>query len=491
MKGKSDAGICKGRSDSDWNKLSKTLGTWLTAVGLLVQRGFMYSRISGQNDAYRQSWDLDLFRTEAKQMRNFWKLTGICVSATYAVLTNGPLAVAEGMPTMFDVYTEMDFNDYVQEERHSAYAIGENYLGWFAYDHETTFDAKATALKECNARVDRDLKKTDSQTCELLAVDGEYVWKIKRPPAIGSVVLPLPDKPLNNSIIVGDLAKADAIVLALHGCDVPGIVPPDWTQSWYRFFKSRNIAVVQPDSFADPHPEVCPGKGTDAEVDEVLRLRVNQTIRTLGLLEKKFVTKPIYIWGHSQGARVAQIHDFGVDGVILSGDWCGQDAIKRNTPVLMVIGEEDQYVKFGGETRPITEDVVKENCPNYANNENRSFVVVKKMDHFTAIWHQNVMDAVSKFLNVKNYNTSFEKWLGPIPAELKSEANTYKTAPMHSAFAIRPAAKPGDKPQGFVITSWEYKSDAEQMALQECERGGDYETYKPDQKRACKLVDSK
>ena len=88
--------------------------------------------------------------------RNVTKLFGIGLAVALSVLTNPYAAKADGMPTMFDVYTEMDFNDYVQEARHSAYAIGENYLGWFAYDHDSTFDAKTTALKECNDRVDRD-----------------------------------------------------------------------------------------------------------------------------------------------------------------------------------------------------------------------------------------------------------------------------------------------------------------------------------------------
>ena len=430
-------------------------------------------------------------KSEMKQKTGRLKLAGIGVCLALSNLIGMNMAAAAGPPTIFDVYTEMDFNAYLTEERHSAYALGDSYYGWFASDHETTFEAKTVALRECNARVDKELNRKDSKTCELVAVDGEYVWKIKRPPPLGSTPMALPDKPLNKAIIIGELAKADAIVLALHGCDEPGDVAPDWTQSWYRFFKSRNIAVVQPDSYADPHPDVCPGKGTDQEVDDVLRLRVNQTIRTVDLLQTKFLAKPIYIWGHSQGARVAQIYDFGVDGVILSGDWCGADAIKSNTPVLMVLGEEDQYVRFGGVTQPITEEVVKKHCSKYAEYDNRAFVVVPKMDHFTAIWHQNVMDAVSKFLNVENYNTAYEKWSGPVPVELTPQAKEFKTAPLHSALAIRPPEKPGDKPQGFVITSWDYKSDAEQMVLQECERGSDYAAYRPGTKRVCKLVDSK
>ena len=417
--------------------------------------------------------------------RRFLPIFAVLAALQVAVVLPPPALADE--PLIFDVYTELDFNDYLDQERHSAFALGENYLGWFSSDHETTFDATASALRDCNLRIDKELHKTDSKTCELVGIDGKYVWKVVRPPELGSGALQLPDEPLNKSQIVGDIATANAIVLSLHGCDVPLKPAPEWVLSWYRFFKARNIAVIQPDSFADPHPEVCPGKGTDLEADQVLRLRVDQTIRTLGILERKYLGKPIYIWGHSQGARVAQLFNFGVDGVILSGDNCSRDAINKFTPVLLVLGDEDQYVKFSDETGIITPEMVKKHCPKYEENENRKFVIVKQMDHFTGIWHQNVMDAVSSFLNVKSYNSGFEIWSGALPESVTAEVNTYRTAPLHSALAIGP----GERPAGFVVTGWDYKSDAEYFALENCERGQDYVAYVPGTQRRCKIALSK
>ncbi len=387
----------------------------------------------------------------------------------------------------FDLYAEFDANSSARQPKNSAFALGKDNYGWLSYGYSTAENAKQAALQACNQRVDKFLKLKGSQTCKLVSVNEKIIWSGERPKTIAENILPEPDLPLINAYKVGDPSTSKAILLSLYGCDKPDKEPPDWISSWYSYFRARNFAVIQPDSYADPHADVCPDKKASLKSsDEVYRLRIAQTSRTVKILKAKYPNKPIYIWGHSQGAWIAQLLDQKVAGVILSGDTCNNMRLLSQTPVLLVLGEKDQYVTRPTEWGSVSTKKVFEKCPAFKKSSKRKFVIVGGADHYTAIWDQKLIDAISKFLGEKSYNLAFEKWNDLIPSGAHEAQAYYALGKGHKAWAIRPGANS----VGFASTSWDNQSDAEQAALAECERGAAYQMFIPDLPRACKLVSS-
>ena len=183
----------------------------------------------------------------------------------------------------------------------------------------------------------------------------------------------------------------------MHGCDEPRLPQPAWQKTWTDYFVSRNLAVIEPNSFADPHPTLC-GRGHDgAKLDSVLRLRSLQAKKTIKSLREKYPNKKIYLWGRLLGATVAQLEHYDVSAIILTGSSCQNSSAASKVPVLHVIGANDQYVGFSEQWQPITDQLVRKSCNGYGIFGKRKFVVVDGADSFVTATEPSVKRALDKF----------------------------------------------------------------------------------------------
>jgi len=377
--------------------------------------------------------------------------------------------------------------EYPKYRANKALAIGPNGVVFYSSGSATPTRARNAAIDDCNAWVSkqRGAKKAGGW-CKVYAVNNQIVWTGLSPGVQSGQQLPLPDAPLAHAQIFGDAKTAKAILLRLHGCDHPTNPPDDWIMSWFEFFTARQYLVIQPDSFADPHPVIC---GEDMFKDYALsvekdRLRVAQTKRTLREIGRLYPGLPIYVWGHSGGGRTIQFMSPNVKGVIISGDECGissrSSAIPKTVPVLYIFGLSDQFVKYEG--KPINKKVIDASCGRMKNQGDRKWVAVEGADHFTAIWNQSVMDAVSKFIGEKPFDLSYEQFDGQLTGNAAAAyLNLAEAKPGRRAFAAGPEGQYG--------RSWGMSNgtDAIQNALRSCDQQGGKPAYLPGQHHICKL----
>jgi hypothetical protein len=371
--------------------------------------------------------------------------------------------------------------EVIKKEKHSAYAIGENNYAYWVWGERSAREAEKNVLQKCNTYVDSQLRLKNTKTCKLVTLNDKYVWPM--PPAVGQGELPLPDLPLEKAIVTGDPAKSDAIVLILHGCDGIDLELPSWKVSWQRYFAARNIATITPRSYAENMSSTCDTYYTRYS-DQIFRKRVLQTKRTMKVLRARYPGKRIIIWGHSAGAFVAQLYDYKADKLILSGENCDVSRIPVSSNTLFVFGENDEFVDFEQGKAKLTTAQIRKACPKFRKYKNKQILIVKGGTHSTAIWHQNLIDAVSRLIGTKSYKFSEEKWDGLLTFVLNEVKQQYDAGSEHRAMAVRP----GTTAQGFIASGWDTKQNAEQWALAECERGGTFAAYDPSVTPVCKIA---
>ncbi|MBC8038422.1 MAG: hypothetical protein H7X89_14510 [Rhizobiales bacterium] len=391
---------------------------------------------------------------------------------------------------LFGVDEEIFFKaDYPKFKRQKALAIGPDGYFFYTYNHRSAADAKHAALTGCNKAVEKHRrKKKPNGWCLPYAVNDKIVWKGLAPGISGDEELPGPDLPLTSGQQYGRSTTAKAILLMLHGCGRPSTPPPDMVMSWVNYFLARDFFVVMPNSFADPHPAVCGDEGwfrDYAVTTEVNRLRVAQTKRTLRELKRLYPDKPIYIWGHSGGSRTVQYFAPDVKGVIALGDECGIGhtaivVIPPAVPILYVFGENDPYLSSLG--LPVTAKSAKKRCSR--SKGDRRWVIVKGVGHDTAIWHQNVIDAVSKFIGEKTFKLDYEKTSAELSGPTKAAFNVYRTRMGYRAFAVAEDGAFG------YSDNWDNEPDAIQHALELCESITGKPLYAPGEAHTCKIYDS-
>jgi hypothetical protein len=307
-------------------------------------------------------------------------------------------SLAADFPPYFDVYLELDINRaYRSYKRHKALAIGINNLGWYAHGYRTLREARKIALSGCVSRLRRELKIKGDTQCLIVMENDKVVWPNSRPKPIESNYLPQPDGPLIKGKIVGNLADAKAILLALHGCDGPGDPNHPWIVGWHDYFVKKGFAVVQPNSLADPQSIVCGFDVPPSRLDPSQRLRVAQTLRTLANLKKRFPKKPVYIWGHSAGGLVAQLLDYDVKGIIVTGAGCLAKRIATRRPLFHVFGGNDPYASLGDKSKPLTEENVRALC-GHSKKGKKTFAIVPQGDHWVYVTVPAVSEGLDKFI---------------------------------------------------------------------------------------------
>lgn len=307
-------------------------------------------------------------------------------------------ASAEPLEPYFSVIEELDVSrNYSKQRRHKAFAIGLNNIGWFAFGYESADRARKAALSGCATQVRKKLSIKGETSCKLIMLNDKYVFSTPRPKPLGSNYLPEPDLPLMRAQIAGDLGKSDAILLAVHGCDGRSNFEHPWTKAWINYFTSKGMAFVEPDSFSDPHAIVC---GTDvrwSRLDPVFRLRVAQTVRTIAKLKKQFPKKQIFLWGHSEGGNIVQLHNFDVKGIIVTGARCVGSPLAAQRPTLHIFGGADQYSAAFGNSTPVTDEQIKSSCRQFTKKGKYRYVLIQNGDHFVPPTQPLVKEALDHF----------------------------------------------------------------------------------------------
>jgi hypothetical protein len=411
------------------------------------------------------------------------RLAALLVSLTLACAS---LPSAHAQEPVYDVFLEIDVKAFAKLPNHKAMAVGESNYSWQSWDYSSAEEAKRNTLAQCKDFVAKSLKRKKVKDCVLVQVDNEFVWPGVKPRLIGQEDLPLPDKPLEQGLVYQPRGEPKAVILALHGCDNPGNAPPDWTMSWYRYFLARNYIIYEPNSFVDGIVEVCNVAVANKDTNNTLRIRISQVVRTMKILRERHPGLKIHIWGHSQGGRISQLFNYGADSIIISGDACDIDQIKVETPILYVAGENDPYIVFDDKPQKLTQKLITQNCAGYQRNKRRNIVVVKGEGHFTAIWHQNLIDAVSTFLGEPSRKITAKRWKGELPSGLDNVVKDYESGTGNKALAVRGGAES----YGIAAWGWDTKVDAEQFALMECERGDGLTALATDTSKECFLVKS-
>jgi len=392
---------------------------------------------------------------------------------------------------VFGVQEEIFFKvEYSRFERNKALAVGPDGFYFYTYSHGSSAAAKHTALSGCNKGVEkRRRKKNSAGWCLTYAVNNKIVWKGATPGIPSSEELPGPDLPFISGQKYGDGSTAKAVLLMLHGCGPPPDRPPAMIMSWINYFLARNFYVVMPNSFADPHAAICGDEEwfrDYAVTTEVNRLRVAQTKRTLRELKRLYPNKPVYIWGHSGGSRTVQYFAPVVKGVIALGDECGigQTAmvvIPPAVPILYVFGENDPYLATLG--LPVTTKSAKKRC--IRSKGDRRWVIVKGVGHDTAIWHQNVIDAVSKLIGEKSFNLDYQRTTRALTGPTHTSfVYAYEKSRGYRAFAVADNGAYG------YSYNWDNEVDATQHALADCTVAAGKSPYAPGEAHTCKIYDS-
>ena len=147
---------------------------------------------------------------------------------------------------------------------------------------------------------------------------------------------------------VSKTAPANGIVLYLHGCDGSFNTSP--AVDWYDWLERSGFKVFAPNSFAETRPPVsCSAPYPDK--DKIFAIRFTQTARVLERLMQEYSGNRIFVWGHSEGAGVANMLPQRVAGILTTGYPCGfkrspTTFIHSDVPILVIMGSErfDYYL---------------------------------------------------------------------------------------------------------------------------------------------------
>jgi hypothetical protein len=190
----------------------------------------------------------------------------------------------------------------------------------------------------------------------------------------------------------------------LHGCD--GLVRSGVIGEWLSRLQQMGFKVYAPNSFGERrHPASC--KPPFPNKSDIYFLRLDQTIRAIKELRTKHPESKLYIWGHSEGAGVANLIKEPVDGVITTGYQCGYRSngftnIAPNVPLIALMGseEKDPYIReaLGFSKKSSIEQLCKEVFKGNSNWRWRQF---KHLGHVLPITDPAVLSEVKLFVGLK------------------------------------------------------------------------------------------
>lgn len=318
-----------------------------------------------------------------------------------ALLPQPAWAEKSSRKPIFDVYQELIFDNYYNSlPENKAHALGAENWNWTVYGYPTLDAAREEALRGCEEQQQQKFPGETLAKCVIVFENQIITIEGPRHPKLIAHKLPEPDGPLQQAMIMGEPATAKKILLSLHGCAGRAIPSDPWMASWTKYFFDKGFSIIVPDSFADKHAVVCGRELLDLKADEILRLRVAQTSRTMDALKVRYPQAEIYIWGHSQGGLIAQFKDYGVEHIIVTGADCVyKSATPLSTKLLHIIGENDEFSPLGDQKEPLSPQAISEYCESYSSEGEWQFVIVEHGDHFVKADEQATRDALDSFLS--------------------------------------------------------------------------------------------
>lgn len=190
------------------------------------------------------------------------------------------------------------------------------------------------------------------------------------------------------------------VVLFLHGCDgLGGSTLIGFETAWVRYLIDRGFLVVAPNSFADPRPvQACAPPFPKKE--RIYDIRSAQTAFAIERLRAAYPGKKLLVWGHSEGAGVANRITLPVDGIITTGYQCGyrdtgKMLLDSLAPLLVIVGAEDPMANAATRTEGDSPESV---CRRIITSSRWQFVLVPGMGHGAPIDEPAVRSAVARFL---------------------------------------------------------------------------------------------
>ena len=169
------------------------------------------------------------------------------------------------------------------------------------------------------------------------------------------------------------------VVLYLHGCG--GLSVNDVTWWWAHFFIQHGWEFVALNSLADSRPKpICQAyPGFRSTKEWIHQLRATQTRYALEQLVIDYPGLPIVIWGHSEGAAVANLISEPVAGILTTGHRCGYwnhgwTKFNPAVPVLVIVGARDPYT-------PESKKQIQSNCKRVLKSEEWDYLVLDKVGH--------------------------------------------------------------------------------------------------------------
>lgn len=192
------------------------------------------------------------------------------------------------------------------------------------------------------------------------------------------------------------------VILWLHGCD--GINEYSGSLGNWRGHLTKNgFLIVVPNSFAEPRPPAA-CSAPYRQKSEIYNIRARQSKRAIQELQRKYPDKKLYIWGHSEGAGVANLLDDRVDGIITSGYQCGFRStagtrINPDVRLLAIQGTTDRYIQES--LRYTSFSSLDRLCEHVFRSQNWRRVVVQGMGHQPDARRRELKKAVNEFLGIK------------------------------------------------------------------------------------------
>jgi dienelactone hydrolase len=199
-------------------------------------------------------------------------------------------------------------------------------------------------------------------------------------------------------------APTHGVVLHLHGCD--GLVRRRVIGEWLSRLQQMGFKVYAPNSFAERRPPVsC--KPPFPNKREIYALRLDQTIRVIKELRTKHPESKLYIWGHSEGAGVANLIAERVDGVITTGYQCGFRSngftnIAPNVPLIALMGSEEKDWAIREAVLFSKQSSMEQLCKEvFKENSNRRWRQFKHLGQLLPITDPAVLSEVKLFVGPK------------------------------------------------------------------------------------------
>lgn len=192
------------------------------------------------------------------------------------------------------------------------------------------------------------------------------------------------------------------IILFLHGCD--GLGGPRlfaWQTAWVQHLTRQGFVVVAPDSFADPRPpQSCRAPFPNKE--EIYQLRARQAAVAIERIRLRYPTSRLIVWGHSEGAGVANLLTSPVDGIITTGYQCGYRSTGRMwigpmVPLLAIMGTADPYIVEAVQLAKVTS--AEDLCRAVFTSAKWRATIVPGMPHAASLDRPEVRAALDRFLD--------------------------------------------------------------------------------------------